>query len=222
MTRSRSLVSICLIIVGCALWFLAWDQSAPHAKATLDQDAVPSARRERADDNPKPEPVTARTSPSSQVAAAAVTAAPQVPAAPAVPPPAPQKPEHRPDDLTAEERAERARERTVLTDRWARQEGESNPNARDEMHQALGEALTNEGLDPGSISSVDCRRSLCRLELATTAAGQTPLAEVKQLIHATRQLPETWLLASEIKPGAWQVEAFASIEGYHLTGDHVE
>jgi len=212
----RIITVACLVTTGALFWLLAPDPSSASRPATSAAPIPQSVSALRSNDS------TVR----SHVPVAAV--APSIANQPGrtAPPDQVEVPkatqEHRPDDLSQEEREERSRERTVLTERWTRQEHELNPEAQELMIARLETALTNDELDLASLKTLDCRRSICRLELVTVGTGSASLAEVQGLIHAIRQLPETWLLATETRPGAWTVEAFASIEGYTLTGDRTE
>jgi hypothetical protein len=210
--RSKVIAVWSLLIAATALWFASSSARASHA---------PSKSRDSAISVPR----TASRAPAARRATAPAIPDDADEMAPAPTEPAPQRArEHRPDDLTLQEQLERAQERETLWGRWTRQKDREPPNpaAKDEAERRLKEALLGEEADPDSVLTLDCRRSICRMELATVGIGVPALKEVKELIHAVRQLKDTWVQATEVEPGSWRVEAYAATEGYALTGDRAE
>jgi hypothetical protein len=127
----------------------------------------------------------------------------------------------RPDLLSEDERAVRAQERRTLLDRWDQQAPDHEASGK--LQAALEERLIGRSLPLDAVSSLACRRTLCRFQLASLGrSGLTPTSEVYELILAVRDLGETWLDAIEVRPGEWRVEAFAPTENHTLTGPGIE
>jgi len=107
----------------------------------------------------------------------------------------------------------RAAERRMLDHRWAAQSTDMEWTAA--MIAKAEQAVVEQQLSPHSVHSVDCRGTICRLELASVG-GENAL----KLIDAGRSLHnETWVDHREATNDAWTLEVFVSHPEYRLSGD---
>jgi hypothetical protein len=118
-----------------------------------------------------------------------------------------------PRSLNEQDLAIRADERRMLDQRWAAQSTDTAWSAS--MTTKVQQALIDQQLPEGAARTVDCRKTICRLELAT-AGGENAL----KLIDAARSLHnETWVDHHEGEGDAWTLEVFVSHPEYRLSGD---
>lgn len=118
-----------------------------------------------------------------------------------------------PKPLSEDDLKVRAAERRMLDARWAVQSTDMAWTG--EMIGKVEQALHGEEVPKEAVRAVDCRKTICRLELSATG-GENAL----KLIHAARALHvETWIDHHEVADDLWTVDVFVSHPEYRLSGD---
>lgn len=165
---------------------------------------------------PAPKPVENR-SPLTEVRAVK-------PPVPATPPASPTREAEPSDDerelfktdvVTLETRLQRAAEREELSSRFEAEQHDAAWSA--ELQKKMTELLAADGMSARALGKVDCRQTICRLNLTSSSDRKR---DVMAMIHAARELhEETWLLPEEDEARAsYSTEVYLPRDGYRLSG----
>lgn len=113
-----------------------------------------------------------------------------------------------------EARLQRAQERDELNARWVSEPADSQWGTS--VERRMQSLLSEHGLQSRSLSTVDCRQTICRLQLHAANESQK---SVTALIAAARALhEETWVLPEEDEASStYSVDVFMPRDGYRLS-----
>jgi hypothetical protein len=114
-----------------------------------------------------------------------------------------------------EARLQRAQERDELNARWVSEQ--ADPQWGASVERRMHSLLSENGVLSRSLSTVDCRQTICRLQLRSANESQKSVTAVLAAARALHE--ETWVLPEEDEASStYSVDVFMPRDGYRLSG----